>query len=366
MVALVSRRAHICAVIVVIPSCRNLELAYLTPLIDSGARFIVVDDTEGTIKVDHPQFTVLNWSDRRRLLGDLDHAIPRRNGASRSLGFLIAWWESNDDEIIVALDDDCVVERSDFAAEVQRIFDEGVTWTASTSEEFSNILDIYTELDGSLIFPRGFPYSQRIGYRPQQFLECAPQRVVFNLGLWSGILDVNAVDKIRLVSWNVEAPEFRVPNAVIPPRSLGCLCSMNMQFSRSAIPAIYQVPMHIEVMPDLVIDRYGDIWGGFILQLLAAKRGESVSFGGPIVRHLKEGGFERNLWQEHAAHLINDEFVGIVRALVDRMHAGSYIEMMQDLTDLLIEETPSRSPILREYFRHLTPSLSAWVKLLAA
>jgi hypothetical protein len=351
--------------IVVIPSCREIDLTHLAPLIDSGARFIVVDDTEGTIRVNHPQFTVLNWADRRRILGGMDYAIPRRNGASRSLGFLMAWWESDDDEIIVALDDDCVVEDADFAATVERILGKGVTQEAVGTREFINILDLYEGLDTARVFPRGFPYSHRIRYTPAEFDPCPPRPVVFNLGLWSGILDINAVDKIRLDSWSIEHPALRVANAILPPGSLGCLCSMNMHFRRSIIPAVYQLPMHVEVMPDLVIDRYGDIWGGFILQLLAARRQEVVSVGGPMIRHLKEGGFERNLWQEHAAHLVNDEFVGVLRSCAEQIKPGSYLEMMRELAVLFAEETPRRSPILREYLSHLTPAVTAWVKLLS-
>ena len=47
----------------VIPSCRHIDLNNLSPLIDAGARFIVVDDTPGSIRIDHPSFTVLNWNE---------------------------------------------------------------------------------------------------------------------------------------------------------------------------------------------------------------------------------------------------------------------------------------------------------------
>src|SRR6185436_8367950 len=107
--------------IVVIPCSRSIRLDYLTPLIEAGARFIVVDDSEGSIKIDHPQFEVYTWSDQRRMLGHLEKAIPRRNGACRDFGFYVAWATSSDDEIIVALDDDCSVEHTDFAERVEVI-----------------------------------------------------------------------------------------------------------------------------------------------------------------------------------------------------------------------------------------------------
>lgn len=100
--------------IVVIPSNRTVNLDYLAPLIERGARFVVVDDSEGTIRIDHPQFEVYNWGDRRRMLGALDAGFPKRNGASGDFGFYVAWENSDPGEIIVALDDDCVVYHQDF------------------------------------------------------------------------------------------------------------------------------------------------------------------------------------------------------------------------------------------------------------
>lgn len=52
-------------------------------------------------------------------------------------------------------------------------------------------------------------------------------------------------------------------------------------------------------MPGWVVDRYGDIWGGFILKTLMDLRGEALAVGEPMIDHLKEGDFLRNIWQEH-------------------------------------------------------------------
>jgi hypothetical protein len=89
---------------------------------------------------------------------------------------------------------------------------------------------------------------------------------------------------------------------------------MNMQFRREMIPAVYQLPMHVPVMPHWVIDRYGDIWGGFILKLLMDIKGDAMAAGGPMIRHMKEGNFQRNIWQENICHMLNDEFIAILPA----------------------------------------------------
>ena len=92
--------------IVIIPSNKTINLNYLTPLLDRGVRFVIVDNSEGTIRIDHPQFEIYNWAVRKKMLGALDIGYPKRNGASRDFGFYVAWKNSDPEEIIIALDDD--------------------------------------------------------------------------------------------------------------------------------------------------------------------------------------------------------------------------------------------------------------------
>jgi reversibly glycosylated polypeptide len=106
--------------LIVIPTARSISLENLRPLIEDGARFIVVDDSEGTVVVNHPQFQTYNWTDQKRMLGSDVIAIPRRNGACRDFGFYVAWRESGPDEIVIALDDDVLVEH-DFGRSVEAV-----------------------------------------------------------------------------------------------------------------------------------------------------------------------------------------------------------------------------------------------------
>jgi hypothetical protein len=352
--------------IVVIPSCRSVRLDYLEPLIESGARFVVVDDTEGTIRVDHPSFTVYHWGDRRRMLGARDAGFPRRNGACRDFGFYVAWRESDDDEIVVALDDDCVVEDGDFAARVERSLAGGAGWCARGEGSMLNILDLYRGVDGGRIFPRGFPYSMRGGYQGWSFDPCPPQPAAFNLGLWRGVFDVNAIDKLKLERWVFDDAELRVEGAAVPPGVLVSACSMNMHFRRSLIPAVFQLPMHVHVLPDWVVDRYGDIWGGFILKTLMDLRGDRMSVGGPMIRHVKEDAFQRNIWQEHVCHLLNDEFIALLGSAAQDVRPGTYLEMMLALREELARRSHACSPLLRTYMEHLDGSLRDWLEALAA
>jgi len=349
--------------IVVIPTNRAIRLDYLEPLIEAGARFIVVDDSEGSIRVDHPSFAVYTWADRRRVLGALEVAIPKGNGACRDFGFLLAWKESDDDEVIVALDDDCMVYHEDFAEQVNNALSSERRAIATTEQRHLNIMDFYSNTPDHL-FPRGFPYSARGHYHPCSFEEAEPGHVAFSLGLWKGVFDINAIDKLEGPQWFHQDAELHYKSVIIPKGTLVSVCSMNMQFRRKVLPAVYQLPMNIEVIPGWVIDRYGDIWGGFILKTLMDLRGEAMVAGEPMIHHLKEGNYLRNIWQEHLCHLVNDEFLEMLADAAERIQPTGYLDMMEALHDELLRAREKRSMILRRYLDQLEKAMGAWIAAL--
>ena len=350
--------------IVIIPSNRQIDLSYLSPLIDAGARFIVVDDSEGSIAIDHPQFAVYNWGHRRSMLGPLDEYFPRRNGACRSFGFYCAWHQSDPGEIIVALDDDCRVPDEGFAAQVSRALSSDPRPEATTGGLHLNILDLY-EAGAQGLFPRGFPYSARIDYDDAVLGSPITQRnVVFSLGLWTGIYDINAVDKVTGAPYRFPEARLQHPSVLIAPEKLISVCSMNMHFRREVLPATYQLPMHVPVLPDGVIDRYGDIWGGFVLKMLIDIKGDGFAAGAPMIEHLKEGNYVRNIWQENLSHQVNDEFLALLASAREEVVAGPYLGMMEQLTHAIDARLANCSPILSRYLTTLVPALDAWTRAL--
>jgi hypothetical protein len=350
-------------VIVVIPTNRGVRLDYLEPLIDSGARFIVVDDSEGSVTVDHPQFEVYDWRDRRRMLGELDVAMPRRNGACRDFGFYLAWRFSDGGEIVVALDDDCKVEQADFDGAVRKALSDAPRHLALAAGDHLNIFDLYDGAPDHL-YPRGFPYSQRPGYIPCVIDDRVEREVTFSLGLWQGIFDVNGIDKLEGPAYDHPEARLRHDSVIVGPGKLVSVCSMNMHFRREVLPAAYQLPMHVEVMPGWVVDRYGDIWGGFILKTLMDIRGDAMAVGGPMIRHIKEGNYLRNVWQEHICHLVNDEFLAVLRRAAEDVRPAAYVDMMGQLTERFRALSPSCSSLLRPYLDHLDGCMRAWVAAL--
>lgn len=345
--------------IVVVPSNREIRLDYLAPLIDAGARFVVVDDSPGSIGIDHPQFEVFNWADRERLLGAHDIGYPKRNGACRDLGFFIAWKNSDPDEIVVALDDDCKVYHSDFLDRVTATLSAQERPVATCQGHHLNILDLYREVPDHL-FPRGFPYSRRGAHQGMRIEGTDSREVKFSLGLWKGVFDVNGIDKLRGPDYCHPQATLRESSVIVDRGKLISVCSMNMQFRSELIPAVYQLPMHVEVMPNWVVDRYGDIWGGFILKTLMDLRGDAMALGEPMINHLKDGDYSRNIWQEHICHLLNDEFLDMLGGIGETLIPDAYLEMMKQLNEGFKEQIERASPLMRPYLRHLCQALDAW------
>jgi hypothetical protein len=83
-----------------------------------------------------------------------------------------------------------------------------------------------------------------------------------------------------------------------------------------------------------------------------------------MIRHAKEHDFTNNIWQEHACHLLNDEFIALLDA--SDVPEASYLEMMQALADDFDARRSSCTPLLGAYLDHLVPSMRAWTAALAA
>ncbi len=351
--------------IVVIPSNRRIELEYIQPLLDSGSRVVVVDDSPGTVNVTHPSVSVYNWSRRKALLGRFDELYPRRNGACRDFGFYVAWKESDPGEIIIALDDDCEVTDANFPSRVEQSLRPGLRYVLAPRQKHVNILDMYHNISPDL-FPRGFPYEYRRGYRKTHLSkEICNKAPVFNLGLWTGAFDVNAVDKIAGPIWRHPDAALEKETAVAPSGSLISLCSMNMHFRREFIPAIFQLPMHVPILPNWVIDRYGDIWGGFIAKLLADRNDDVLSLGSPMITHHNAGDMQRNIWQEHMAHLVNCELIEIFVSAASSISGSTYLNMMGEFGAKLALLTATSSDLLRPYLVHLDRAIDNWCESLS-
>ncbi len=350
--------------IVIIPTRREIRLEYLQPLIDAGARFVIVDDTPGTITLKHPSFKVYNWGEKKKVAGEHEKAFPPRNGACMSFGFYIAWRESDEDEMMLTLGDDCRIDYPDFARRMEAALSARERPMAKPNGRFVNSLDMFRDNPDNL-YSRGFPYTARLGHERPKLEGTYSGPVPFNLGLWRNIFDVNAIDKITGPSCCYPEAELRQESVILPRGSLLSVSSGNMQFRRRVLPVVYQLPMHIEVLPGWVVDRFGDIWGGFILKKLMDINKDYMSVGEPNIFHVYPGDVQTNIWKEHVGILVNEEFIRLLdEAAEDVRPAGSYVDMYDALNQAFARRLEQCSPLLKAYMVVLIEALTAWVRAL--
>ena len=145
--------------IIAVLSIREINFEYIKPLLNAHCKVIVVDDTdEERIKPNAPNIQVLHYSDRKKLLGELEYCIPQKNGVCRDLGLLYAYLEGEKDVLVICLDDDCEV-FDDYNEKAVNSLGQKELPLVETSQRFYNPLDLY-QLDMD-IYPRGFPYEER-------------------------------------------------------------------------------------------------------------------------------------------------------------------------------------------------------------
>lgn len=349
--------------IIIIPSRREISLDYLQPALAAGARVIVVDDTPGTISVDHPQVEVYNWADKERIAGDWLPAFPGLNGACMSFGFYLAWRDADDDELILTLGDDCRLDLPDFPERMEWALSPRSAPVAESKGRFINYVEL---LEGHQphMFTRGFPYSDRMEHRPFEIGAAVDVAPAFNLGMARNIQDLNAIDKIHNPQVTIDSADMRARSVLIPKGKLLSVSSGMMQFKRRLIPAVYQLPMHLEVMPEWVVSRFGDIWGGFILKRLMDVAGDDFTIGDPWIHHVLPGDERLNIWKEHVGIMVNEAFIDLLDTCVADVPHGRYEDMLSDLVDAFARHRDSAPVMLKPYLVHLDKAWRCWLAAL--
>jgi len=273
--------------ILIIPSIREIKLEYLEPALPEFDRLLVVDDSDGAIAVPCSKAQVFDYRAQRSYMGRHYALVPHKSKACAFFGTFFAFKEGF--EKIAVLDDDCRVSHSYGQAlgllNKPEVFPGAA---AGDSGWFDPIpLDRY--------WARGFPFHlRRVRKTPPDFTHPFERRVMAICGLWSGYLDVNAIDKLALEFKPVELPKVEMRWALghFP------MSGMNLFLTREAVPAYPWLPKW-GVSEGFFLNRHEDIWAGYILQKVAHHLSWGLAYGPPIVEHLKLGDLEAELISEY-------------------------------------------------------------------
>jgi hypothetical protein len=282
---------------------------------------LVIDDSNG--KLDLPKrdnIVYYDYAKQKEILGKYydDYTAFHKSSSCRNIAHMMAYKEGYD--IVIALDYDCVVPPN-YMQQQTDVYNLKQIPALSSETKWIN------PLEDTKWFTRGFPYSKRALYKnePVQMLE--NRRVVLNMGLWENVVDINGIDKV------LERPsteiylnrDYTAPLGYIP------LCGMNNSFLSEIIPAYFFLPNF--KIGDWEVSRHDDIWGGYIFQKLAEKKGDLITYGKPVVFHERESSQPRVLYYEHFMHILEPYFYDLIDTATQDIKASDYKTMFAEFSD---------------------------------
>jgi Reversibly glycosylated polypeptide len=360
--------------VVIIPSIRTIDSRNIAAIPDD-IDIIVVDDSDGSIKPTRPKMQVFTYADQREVMGCNYDLIPHKTAACRNFAFYYVY-KYTDHDLIITIDDDCMLP-ADFMSSYAQVGMSG-EWPNATVQGWYNTIALLgvTGQNGRTLYPRGFPFWLR---QPADEAHAVVHgRLVCLMGLWSNVLDYDAIDKYLFEDYRQLQPEvapmaqiMTIGTPAVPTKF--SFCAMNFAFHRDMLPAAYQMPMDREIARGYPIWRFDDIWAGYVIQSLVHKRGgvDVIGAGKPIVKHLKEGNLLREIHGEHFGNLMSPYFYALIDTGIAAIAPGSYAAMYFDLFHYLVNEFTALTDDLHipslysAYFLDTFQRLLRWAALFA-
>lgn len=215
---------------------------------------------------------------------DLPWFIPTHTDMIRSYGILKAY-KNIMNQFCFSFDDDVLpIGGTD---PIQVYLD-----TFSKGGTFSKHFPVSCLTNSGSLYMRGFPFSDR-------YL----RTVAVQYGGWVGNLDYGAVDQFIANQRRGNYDEFSPIIFSVPAGSLTTCCSMNMAWTSTYSPIMWQLPIF-----EGRYNRVGDIWSGlFIKKVLDQLEEVMVINGRASVEHLKASDPFVNIKKEVPSLELNDK-----------------------------------------------------------
>jgi hypothetical protein len=276
---------------------------------------IIVDDSNGKVKIDKPNVRMFDYIKQKELLGDLyeDFEKFHKSSSCKNFGHWLAYNEGYD--VIIGIDSDCVCPPDIIEKHLEALSMKGGLWE--------------NPLYKIGIYPRGYPYWAR------------DKEVVANVGLWRDCLDLNGQDRIENEPKETLITDNKVSLGIIP------FSGMNWSIKAKYMPLLMFIPNFGEFR------RHDDIFGGYIFQKFLKKAKKCLTYGLPIVRHDSIVIAEEDAKEEIAMNEYDKMFYEIVDIAMEKVSKEKPLEMLYNFR-------PDFSGTL---FGELESSFNFWRKL---
>jgi len=291
----------------------------------------------------------------------LYNLIPYNTDGRRVFGYLRALEEGC--EIMIAMDDDNFPADDDFIGGHQRT---GQKWPGAVLREaarFHNICEYLTLEPHRLVFPRGFPFQLR-GHVNQPESVSGPKDATIGVteGLW---LDEPDVDATTWLNGKLKGVRYNGPDLfVLEQTTWSPINTQNTSVVRELIPAFVFVTMACPV-PGGLLDRYGDIWGGYFLMALMQGTKYHAAFGRPLVYHRRNPhNYVDDLRHEYWGVILTDWLLQLLRNSF-RPRSQDILDRLPELAEFLDAEGVTQlpgwcPPEITKFMRSTAENLRQW------
>jgi hypothetical protein len=295
-----------------------------------------------------------------RRVGFSPELIPYNSDNRRNIGYLMALGSGRD--FLISIDDDNYVAADEDAFAAHSVVCDGAReWVQTSSPTgFFNICSLLELERPGPVYARGYPYFARHkGEVPASLT--GPAEVHINAGLWT--LDPD-VDGITWLVANPHVTGFQGESVVLAPDTWSPVNTQNTALRREAIPAYYFVRMGYP-LAGMPIDRYGDIFSGYLVQACAEHLGGAVRAGTPVAEHRRNShNYMKDAANELACIMVLEDLLPWLQGV--RLSGSTYEEAYACLSREIEEAVECmRGPIwtdsTRGYFHQMAFCMRAWL-----
>tara|TARA_B100001013_G_C24395125_1_gene357693 strand:- start:7 stop:648 length:642 start_codon:yes stop_codon:yes gene_type:complete len=206
---------------------------------------------------------------------------------------------------------------------------------------------------------RGYPYSKR--YIENKIIQKKGKgRVVLNMGLWKNDPDADAVTNLANPT-KIVGLKPGYSNIMIGKGTTIPINTQNTAFLSEILPCCYDVIQGYS-FKGLRIDRYDDIWGGFLAKKTIDHMGDKVTIGQPITNHMRnKHNLLNDLKMELWGMILTEKFANWLDTTDP--NGASYSEIYYSLAKNIQKKfAPSFDDYsIRKYFEKLSNAMELWV-----
>jgi hypothetical protein len=268
-------------------------------------------------------------------INDNTMLFPENSSRRRNIGYLLAI-KNNYDNYIVIDDDNLPIKGSYwFDRHIKAIangFPKHYLHNYVVSK--NKIVNPCNFLNGTsnICYARGYPIDEYFKDTFDLRYFNTVKSVDVNTSVWVCDPDIDA--GLHLLYDNVKVTNAKNMNFVVGYKNYIPINSQNTAVSKRAMPIFWNI--HQPKILDVELDRFDDIWNGLFVSKVLHRVGSSVSFGTPVVNHIRNShNYINDFKKEYIASIINCELWKYVMNDVDLYSfdiEDAYIELATNLT----------------------------------